>query len=205
MGKRKPKRGGAARTIAKYVSAANAIMLDHFRPDCCINGTRVAVDVLAEFGVRVFPCAAIFTGFNAEFWARMEAVQRYPSEREMHEWCEQGGWSVGVGPGVDDDGGFSGHVVGIANGMIIDSAAGQFNRPAKGIHLPAHAMATPVDDGWQQERATVIDGNEGCVLTYRKISPSVSEASSFRSTPGFQKSAHNDECAAAIIARMKSE
>ena len=97
-----------------------------FRPDHCINGTRVAVRTLERFGVRAHPVSVQFLLFNRFAW------ELYNAGVPVDDWPEHA-WSLGVGPReeIRDEDHFDGHLVCEGEDWTLDISAGQFDRPGR--------------------------------------------------------------------------
>lgn len=101
------------------------------RPDHCINGSRVGVDVLRHFGVRARPVSVGLALFNRQAW------ELYINGYEPAQWPEHA-WSIGIAPGVPVPGsedGWPGHLVVEGDGWTMDLSAQQFARPGR-IDMP---------------------------------------------------------------------
>jgi hypothetical protein len=131
------------RVVALYGELAGPILLKRFAPNCCVNGTRVFIDTMRAFDVPARAQVVAFTVYNKRWVDRMTAKGGYPtSDAEADEWIADGAWALGARNGDQTDG-FSMHLVGIANGVLVDSALGQANRPAKGLILD-QVLTAPV-------------------------------------------------------------
>jgi len=93
-----------------------------FRPDHCVNGTRVATRVLARFGVRARPVSVTVGVYNDFAWQLAQAGVA------VEDWPEHA-WAVGVDDGPAKPGRFAGHLVAEGKGWTLDISAGQFHRP----------------------------------------------------------------------------
>ncbi len=138
--------------IAAYRDVASKVLPRHLSPDRCVNATAICLRVLRKYRV---PAEAISV------------------EAECH--------NADAGLAVDKDGdpysaflskepgteGWIGHVVAVAAGLLIDSAASQMSRPPRGILVPEVLLVPlqypPPEDGWQ----SFISSGSGIVVRYR--------------------------------------
>lgn len=125
----------------------------------CILGTRALIETLAYFGIRAKPVSVDLLAANASAIAAIEAG--IPQSEWPDDW-----WTVGVdgttqGP---DPGGYNGHLVAIAEGKyLVDPTARQFDRPDKGIYIPA-PLVGPFHPN---QRSVAYEADEGSALVYR--------------------------------------
>lgn len=127
-----------------------------FTPSCCVNGSRVARDVLAHFGVPSKPVSVQFVLFNKRGW------ECYEAGMNVWQWPE-GAWSVGVGPereGLGPDR-WNGHLVLEGGGWTLDISARQFHRP--GLIPIDNPLVMPVNLP-PDERWLTSHGAHGLVL-----------------------------------------
>lgn len=128
-----------------------------FSPDHCINGTRVAVEVLRRFGVTAQPMSVRMVVFNSFAW------DLFTHGVPISEWPAHA-WSVGVGPGMDTQPGrWNGHLVAVGEDFMLDMSAGQFHRPGK-IDMPGPLLidgALAPDD-----QSLMVTGPKGLKVLY---------------------------------------
>lgn len=98
--------------------------------DHCINGSRVAVEVLRNFGIRATPISVRMMVFNRT------AFELHVAGVPVGAWPDWA-WSVGVDPalGMSALGRWNGHLICEGRGWTLDLSAGQFHRPGR-IHAP---------------------------------------------------------------------
>ena len=96
-----------------------------FTPDCCINGTKVAIRVLKHFGITAQPVSVRFALFNRFAW------DLYQDGVPLAEWPEHA-HSLGVGPkqGTGPDK-WNGHLIAEGDGWALDISASQFARSGR--------------------------------------------------------------------------
>jgi hypothetical protein len=135
-----------------------------FTADHCINGTRVAVDVLRNFGVRAKPASVTVVVFNGFAW------QLYTAGVPPIEWPPHA-WSVGVDPNRSESrpGQWDGHLVAVGDDFTLDISAGQFYRPGK-IALDGPLLI----DGALADDTLMAMGKGGLRVVYRR-SPQANE------------------------------
>ena len=136
MGKKSRNKSLRKRIIPLYEKLAPSILLDHFSPDCCINGTRVAIEVLSHFGIKARPLTTEVIIFNKIYWDKLTERGDFPGPAELERWWRDGAWSLGCMGGKGDGPGWGYHLVAVAQGHVIDSASGQYRRPEKAIDMP---------------------------------------------------------------------
>jgi hypothetical protein len=150
----------------KLVKLAPPLLAQHFRPDCCIAATRVAMEVLLRLGFPTKAQPTEFAVYTRNLWQRRHQFDGNFRDDE---------WSVAVGRDLPDikfhsnPNGYNGHLVCIAGhpGMehLVDLTVGQASRPARGLTLPP-AWHWPFE-GWPLHR-----GNERIIALYKpKVNP----------------------------------
>lgn len=179
--------------IQLYEQVASRVLPWHFSADCCINGTRVALDVLTHFGITARPVPVRAFAFNKVMYDRFTANGE-PDEATMSQWVAEGGWSVGIAGDATD--GWPYHLVALAAGYLIDSASGQFYRPQHHIYV-APVIALPVQDGFEQGAPMQVANDKGTVLRYERVADAT-----YKDISGFQRSPWNRDVVNQVIAVM---
>ncbi len=106
-----------------------------YRPDCCILASKVAVDVLRYFGKDAYALMVRVFIANAPLVKRFQAGNPPRNQEELQQAAkEDGSHSIGLGYGYTK-GKWSGHLVVISEGQMLDLTLTQANRPAQGIIL----------------------------------------------------------------------
>lgn len=178
---------------------ARLLILTRFRPDSCIACTRIALDVLAHFGVPAEPLPCRVVVFNPAMKARCEREGRIPDVTELDLWIEQdGAWSVGLGF-ANGQPGYDGHLVALAHGRwLLDLSLDQASRPARGIELrPLVAEVTPAFLSGQER--LFVDPN-GCALWYERI-----DNAKHLVAPDWTDQARRVELVAALILALEAK
>ena len=166
-----------------------------FRKDHCVNGTRVAIEVLHRFGVEARPLSVAFILFNRFAW------ELYNEGVPADEWPEHA-WSLGVGPegmtvSIDDQGEdrWNGHLVAEGDNWTLDISAGQFDRPGRIVCRGPRVMPALPAKGWVE----MID-NFGQILAIRRWP----ENNAWRHAPGWKRlhAAETAELEARLRIRM---
>lgn len=126
-----------------------------WKPNHCINGTRVAIEVLRHFGVRARPASVNFVLFN-QF-----AFELAGASVPVDDWPPQA-WSVGVQAGQRSaDGEWHGHLVVDGGEWWFDPSSQSFDRPGRiDVPLPFLLDAPLPPVGYEVE----LHMNHGLVL-----------------------------------------
>ena len=180
--------------IRKIVSAALPVITSMFKQDCCLNASRVLIEVCRELGHPARPLAVEAVAMNAEWVAFLAEHERTPEQGEC-----PGAWALGcLGPQYMSENGYEGHVVVWTQGHLVDLSAAQFSRPDRSIKTPEAIVArTPA--AWERgEINLALPMPDGAVLSYLALP----RERAFEDTPGFARSAHNLEAARQIRARL---
>lgn len=189
-------------TLDAVAAAAEAVLPQHFGPRCCLNASRVLIDVLARRKINARPVSVKMTAFNAKWYELLRAKQGWPeSQTESDEWAAQGGYAVGID--VDDlsgQDGWPGHLIVAAAGCIIDPSAGQVHRPQHKIIVPPVFGAAITEGFLDGKTPLVYELPEGGRISYM-VRP---DDRSYLDMPGFKRSPHNTEAARAVLDYMQN-
>lgn len=121
--------------IDSIVRSAAPVIARTFRPDCCLNATRVMIEVFRDFAIPARAVVVSVLAVNAAWVEQALALGRVPDVREL----APAAWALGIDrPGPPEGSGWPGHVVVFARGRLIDMAAGNIARPARRIYAPAY-------------------------------------------------------------------
>lgn len=184
--------GGTQQLLAHYVEAAGPVLSEHFRPDCCLNATWVAIQVLSKLGVKAGAASVRMAAANREY---LQWMQRdFQDEAAARA---AGAWSVAID--VDNISnivnGWAGHLVAIVEGTtLLDSSAGQVSRPEKKIAVP-QLVVTP----WTPGEESQVTLPEGGLLAYDERASD----KSFLEQPGFRGHDLNRDVARLILTKVK--
>lgn len=188
--------------IELFVETAIPVFQEAFAPDCCLNGTRVAMEVLGRMGVPVRPMVTHATVMNEAWWKLLQAKDDWPNEIEMREWVDKhGAWALGVDDRPNEMPGYAGHLVLLAQERLVDTAAGQFARPAKSIEVPPMITAA-LNPGFVEGKKALIlseKRNKGTIVTYM----AKPNDKTYETTPGFQPHHGNLRVAKRIFELMR--
>lgn len=116
-----------------------------FAPDHCVNGSRLAVEVLRRRGIKARPMSVRFMLFNRFGW------DMYSRGLPVEQWPEHA-WSLGVAESNEPEKPMKwhGHLMVEGDGWTLDLSARQFHRPGK-IISPG-PLLVPIkleaDGGW---------------------------------------------------------
>jgi len=123
-----------------------------FRPDHCINGTRVGIHVLRNVGVEAKPVAVEFAILNRF------AAELYLGGVPVGDWPEHA-YSIGARSDHEPaEGGWAGHLMIEGEDWVMDLSARQFHRPGK-IDCPGPivlAGALEANNAWVDDHQQVL-------------------------------------------------
>jgi hypothetical protein len=185
--------------IQTYARVASGILPSYFDTSCCLNGTRVALEVFAHFNVPAEPVVTQAEAFNAPMFANL--LQHPGADTAtVDAWiAEQGAWGIGVGHKGTPGPGYNGHLIAFAAGCIVDSSAGQFHREQRNI-ITKPVEAHPASRGFRNGRLSLYRcESSGTVLCYT----AQLGRTDYQSVPGFWRSTHNLAVAAKVIEAME--
>jgi hypothetical protein len=189
------------RIISAYANEAGPIFRHYFTPDCCLNGTRVALEAMKHFGVEARPLTTQVMLFNKLFWERIQAKGEMPDEEECQAWVREGGWSIGIRGQSTGRPGWPYHLVAIADSFLIDSSMRQFNRPERNIEVPDLSLSKATPDFLAGRLPLVLSSASGLVISYN---PEPSNLS-YQACPGFEQHDLNMKVADLVIDAMRTK
>lgn len=169
-------------------AAAAPIFERELRVDCCLNASRILLEVLHGLGVSARPISVRAFAYNGVYMERLWGGLN-PLEDDR-------AWGVGVEtrPGMGEPGGWSGHLVVLVEGKwIIDGSSGQFARPEKGILVPNLFVGL-----WPKKGHAVYSLEEGGVLRYEQRKRDLS----YQMMPGFRCHADNQRLVTEIQEKL---
>jgi hypothetical protein len=144
------------------------------RSDCCIGGTKTAIEVCRYFGIEASGLTVRAEIFNPEYVRFFDEVGRGPkNEEEEYEWRENGAWVCSIGdqnlPPIAD-GKWPGHLVMIAStehgSHLIDLTIDQANRPHKNIELSSLHFLVPTEFALKESQFMIQNVENGCIVVY---------------------------------------
>ena len=185
--------------VTAYVKAATEVLPKFFRPDCCLNGTRVALEVFKRFGIPAepIPCRMFVTNKIARDFIAAAGGRGDQDEATLLAWKAAGAWMIVIDGQVDDQG-YGRHLVCLAAGMLVDSAFGQFHRPQYDIVVPP-VMAGPIGSSFRASGEQYVESADGATALYMR-DPS---DRTYEQIAGFQRSAHNLEAVEEVLRVMR--
>lgn len=161
-------------------------------PDHCINGTRIAKEVLAHFGVKSRPVSvgcALFNRFAYELF-----INGVPAP----DWPEHA-WSVGVHPDAPNtDTGWNGHLMLEGEGWTLDVSAQQFHRP--GLILVPNALWFTENVKPEGEQSIFVDARQQVMVVWR-----TPYNTRWRQASGWRLTRPNQQLIVTCINRMQAE
>src|SRR5262245_39010047 len=86
--------------LRTFVQIAVPLLQNHVHPNCCIPATRVACDVLPDFGFEARPLVARVKIYNDVYQRLLQARGQCPTTPEaLQDWSDVGAWQFWVGWG----------------------------------------------------------------------------------------------------------
>jgi hypothetical protein len=175
------RRPSTSTLITTLIEVGRPELLKRFRPDSCVESTRLVVEFLRSHGVRVSPLRVQVGVFNDAIVKRLEVTPN-PGPGELARWERlDGSWSVGIGATSDAmarakaadaslvvsaSGGWSGHLVALIEGrIVVDLSLDQLNRPLHGINLHPVTFDVP-DPRWLDGHIPLHLELDGCIVNY---------------------------------------
>ncbi len=181
-----------------FAEVASEVFAERWPPDHCLPGSRVAVEVFKKLGIDAKPLSAETLAMNRVWREQVAAKGRWPeSQQEADRWVAAGGFSFAVTPAPRLDQ-WAGHLVVIARGCLVDSAAVQFQRPDKKLTPPDIVVADLSPRFWDGEPMTV-EFEDGSCIMYRALPDK-----SFLDQLAYSRLPGTLDVAAEVVARMKS-
>jgi len=123
------------RKLSVLLEVATGIFKRRFDPDCCLNATRILVNILKNrMHMKATALSVTATIFNPYM---VEKGRPPESPAEGRLWRDEGGWMVVVGSrGEAMPRRWPGHLVALVYGSwIVDATVQQANRPEKNIEI----------------------------------------------------------------------
>jgi hypothetical protein len=164
------------RILDAFMPAAASFLRRYYRPDCCLAATALCVDVLGgRLHLPARPAAVRLEVLNramvAYLQSRPAGADADAGPGEVEAVVAAGGWSVVLGdPGHEaEPDKWAGHVTClVGDRLLVDLAAPQASRPARGIVLPP--LAVPLPPGFSSGAAGVTwDTPDGGLVRVRAL------------------------------------
>jgi hypothetical protein len=189
--------------IRAFAEVAPPILAANFRPDCCLNATRVVLLTMETFGVKAVPLSVRALAMNARYVERIREHGAFPDRQMLDRWVEEdGAWAVGIDTdSATEEGKWNGHLVAIAQGWMIDAAAGQFARPDRSMNVPQVFTGFASPRFMKAREAAVYQLKDRTQLSYYAR---LDDASVWRKYEGFQPHAVNRRVSAEIASAMRA-
>ena len=187
------------RVLQAYVEAAREVLPQEFRPDSCLNATRVCIEALKYHGVEARPLVVDMIVANAIADRMFDEHDGWPkTDEDVQRWMDLGSWVLQIdGKGIDGTPGWPHHLIAHVGDYLVDSSLGQASRPAKGIELP-WVCAFPRGPFLVEQDSVTYDAPGGVKIGLR-ARPDVT---SFMFQSGFQPHVGNMQVATKVAARM---
>lgn len=177
--------------VAAYARVAGERFPQWFTERRCINATWVCREVMRRYGVADVATVSVSVQIaNREALAFMELHGKLPeTSEELGAWSQCGAHLIAVDTSTaDDDHGseYPGHVAVAVQGWLIDAAASQFHRPARGIAMPEVLVIGASGGFLQGSEPILMETDEGALVRYavRTDDRAYEAAQGFRRTPG---------------------
>lgn len=188
--------------VRLFQREATPVLRRDFMENRCVNATRVCLDVMGMFNVRAFPLSVQAVAMNRAYRVKLAELERMPTADELPGWVADGAWAIGVdtreSASDTEANAWGGHLVAIVQDWIVDSAALQMSRPAKGIDVPDIFVGATSRRFLKGKAAVAFESDGGAILTY---TPRL-EDESWKDLEGFQPHHGNAKAACEIANRM---
>lgn len=186
--------------LALLTAQARPLILDYWGAYSCIASTRIAIDVLAEFGIAADALPVHAYIFNAPLWKRLEAGE-CPEAREIERLYEvDGSWSIGLGFGGDmGENKWPGHLVALVRRpqVIVDLSLDQASRPERQIHLAP--IVAPADQSFLAGAGQLVGSVNDTVIAYETI-----EEHGYLGSPDWKERERHRRVVPEIVERIRA-
>jgi len=170
-----------------YQAAALEVCMTTQPWTCCLQATRVAIDVLDAFGLTVTPQPVYCYVFNRSAW-------RWETSGSSSKRPDDA-YTSGTDPSKCPEGAWPAYLIGIHEEAIIDGAMNQFGDDKKGLYVDDVSVFPFEQNDWP---ACIIN-SKGTVTFYIKAENSPS----FEDLPGFQRTEASQALARRVLHTMK--
>lgn len=186
--------------LSLYPCVAAPVLATYFRADCCLNATRITMEVMREFGFKCRPQPVMAIAMNAEYYKRVIPHGEVATGALLDQWIAEGAYILGTDtrhlPDDAENGRWAGHLTAIVEDRdgseyLVDASCGQMRREQHSIFLPDVLIAKiPLPDPmfWEQ----------GTVVYYDPVADE-----SYRVTSGFERHSHNLQYARLIAEELR--
>lgn len=179
--------------------AAALVFPREFKPNCCLNGTRVFLEVMRSFGKKASALSVDCVVANRVMLALLDEHNGEIPEGQGQAWRDKGAHYIQIDTEETHGGGFAGHVIAECDGWLVDSSAKQFHRPLKSIFMPSVLAARKQPEFVEDRGAQSVLTEDGAVVQYWLRSNDERHLS----VPGFQRSRNNLRVAGIIERLMR--
>jgi hypothetical protein len=180
--------------LRAYAEVAADYFPQRSAPDRCVNASWIFVEVMRRLGFSGAKAVSVeVSAMNAAYQGRLAA--RTPEE--VRHWVNRGPWAVVIDGLAPDPAhtGWAGHVVGIVQSWLVDTAVSQMSRPAKDIVLPEVLVLDATAKFCRGKESASAKNSAGCMIRYR-VRPT---DRGFERLPGFRTGHQANLAAAADI------
>jgi len=164
------------KTIRSLLLAAPPIYRKVFRPDCSLEGTCIAIEALAYFGVPATAMSASLWAFNPYAVKVVETEGLLTSENpKAEEHLEAGYHAAWVGKTGDVvPGRWDGYLVIVTDKHLVDLTIGNAGVPEKGLPLAAMSLERP--ESFDQPAGYELPGGAKVLYTFYPTDTSYKQA-----------------------------
>lgn len=139
----------------------------------CVLVSHIAQDVLRRFGFDSELLSCVVEAHNslaAQYRRESDGLTREEAEKLANEYQKRGGHVLVIGDPNDSDsdgGGWSGHLVNVIDGFLLDFTLGQFSRPQKQLDLGPVVVPLMHPAPWPElTLVTVLSRQDGAMVTW---------------------------------------
>lgn len=169
---------GRLRAIVEFLAAQMLPLVESvYAPEKsgrgrCVLVSHIAQDALQRFGFDASCLACVVEAHNhlaAQYRRESEGMMHEEAEKLANEYRKRGGHILVIGDpnDPDGDGGWSGHLVNVIDGFLLDFTLGQFSRPQKQLDLGPVAVPLMHPAPWPElTRVTALSRQDGATVTW---------------------------------------
>lgn len=187
-----------AKFLELYRQVAPAVIYECFRDvRCCLNATRVFIDVAEVYGLTAEPVQVRMMAMNAIQWRAINELGDAPMTPELSQKWLQSGAYMSVCDGTNEvvAEGWVGHLVAVVGNVMVDSSSRQFSRPLKDLTVPDVCNVEVPINFVTDRKMVMFEVHGGGVLSYQPVS----NPPTYTRMSGFQRHEGNLDAARRII------